>query len=374
MVPVRYAKQSGHYDSMLFIVMTPADHLSTKFPKLGNTLKRENLANLPTPASQLVVGYSSGQRLISIKHDNLTGELYGGNKVRKLEYLLKRAGDKNRKRIATFGSAGSNHALATALYAHKLGFECSCFLSHQTKTPMVPATLNMHIRNGTELVRYGGSYAKRIATLREYLWGRSAWVVPGGGSSWLGSVGFVNAGLELAEQISSGVISLPDRVYVATGTMGTAAGLAIGLALAGLPIEVQAVRVSVTEIMNEEALRRLIAKTSLMLRRIDNAVPDNLADRVSIAVRHDFFAGGYAKTDAATDIAVQFAQEQLDIKLETTYTGKAMAALLRDLEDPALADENFLFWNTYSSADLPVPDDKPLDTSALPDEFIRYFE
>jgi D-cysteine desulfhydrase len=354
--------------------MSDTDYLSARFPNAGKTLKREKLANLPTPVTDVLVDHASGQRTISIKHDNLTGDLYGGNKVRKLEYLLKHAGEKHRKRIATFGTAGSNHALATALYAHKLGFDCTCFLSHQAKTPMAPATLNMHIKNGTDLVRYGGSYAKRIATLREHLWGKDAWVLPGGGSSWLGAVGFVNAGLELADQVASGIVSAPDRLYVATGTMGTAAGLAIGLALAELPAEVQAVRVSDTSIMNEEALHRLITKTALMLRRLDDTVPPNLESRARVVVRHDFFAGGYAKTNDATDAAVQFAKDQLDIELETTYTGKAMAALLDDLDNAEFADKKFLFWNTYSSAELPVPSDKPLDKAALPAEFIRYFE
>ncbi len=354
--------------------MSASDYLSARFPNAGKSLQREIFANLPTPVGDVVVDHASGRRTISVKHDNLTGDLYGGNKVRKLEYLLKHASEKRRKQIATFGSAGSNHALATALYSRKMGFDCICFLSHQAKTPMAPATLNMHIKNGTELVRYGGSYANRIATLRENLWGKNAWILPMGGSSWLGTVGFVNAALELADQVASGIVSAPDRLYVASGTMGTAAGLAIGLALAGLPTEVQAVRVSDPWIMNEEALNRLINKTALMLHRTDPAIPADLASRVHVAVRHEYFAGGYAKTNEATDAAVEFGENQLDIKLETTYTGKAMAALLDDLDDAEFADQKFLFWNTYSSAELPVPNDKPLDEAALPEEFIRYFE
>ena len=358
----------------LYSPMSDADYLSARFPNAGKSLKREILANLPTPVGDVLFDHASGQRTISLKHDNLTGDLYGGNKVRKLEYLLKHAAEKRRKRIATFGSAGSNHALATALYSRKLGFDCTCFLSHQAKTPMAPATLNMHVRNGTDLVRYGGSYAKRIATLRENLWGKNVWIVPMGGSSWLGAVGFVNAALELSDQVASGVIPAPDRLYVATGTMGTAAGLAIGLALGGLPTEVQAVRVSDPWLMNQESLHRLIAKTVLMLHRTDAKIPADLASRVKIVVRDDFFAGGYAKTNQATDSAVRFGRDQLDIKLETTYTGKAMAALLDDLGDANFADKKFLFWNTYSSAELPVPHDKPLDESALPDGFMRYFQ
>jgi len=374
MVPVRYAKHSSHCDSMLQVLMSHTDQIALQYPKLGKKLKREHLANLPTPASELVIDRSSGQRSISLKQDNLTGDLYGGNKVRKLEYLLSHAGEKKCSRIATFGTAGSNHALATALYAHEMGFDCTCFLSHQAKTPMAPATLNMHIKNGTEIVRFGGSYANRIATLRECLWGRNAWVIPMGGSSWLGAVGFVNAGLELAEQVASGVVPMPDRLYVATGTMGTAAGLAIGLTLADLPTEVHAVRVSDPLIMNEAALRHLIGKTALMLRRLDSSIPADLEKQVRVTVRDDFFAGGYAKTNEATDAALVFAKDQLGIELETTYTGKAMAALLHDLDDAALADQSILFWNTYSSAKLPVPVDRPLDKHALPDEFIRYFE
>lgn len=354
--------------------MSQTNNLSSLYPDLGKSLERENLGDLPTPARDIAVDHPSGRRLISVKYDNLTGELYGGNKVRKLEYLMHRAREKHRRRIATFGTAGSNHALATALYSRLLGLDCTCFLSHQSKTPMAPATLNMHIENGTELVEFGGSYASRVATLRQSLWGRNAWVIAGGGSSWLGAVGFVNAGLELAEQVSSGIVSLPDRLYVATGTMGTAAGLAVGLALAGLETQVEAVRVSEPGIMNEKALHRLIGKTASMLRRIDNTVPGDLESRTNIVVRHDFFAGGYAKTDAVTDAAVTFARDHLDIDLETTYTGKAMAALLSDLDDPELADKNVLFWNTYSSSELPVPDDEPLDRNALPAGFMRYFD
>ena len=91
-------------------------------------------------------------------------------------------------------------------------------------------------------------------------------------------------------------------------------------------------------------------------------------------MRDEFFAGAYARTDTATDAAVQFAEDQLHIKLDTTYTGKAMAALLSDFDNPELTDKKFLFWNTYSSAELPVPDGEPLDKTALPPEFMRYFE
>ena len=220
--------------------MSPPDFLKERFPRLGGQLPRSDFATLPTPARQHEVLFQELPGRISIKYDNLTGSIYGGNKIRKLEYIFPRAAKKHCLRVATFGAAGSNHALATALYAREAGFDCTCFLSHQAKTPLVAATLNLHIRNGTELVRYGGSYGTRVRTLREHLWGRHAWVIPMGGSSWLGTVGFVAAGLELAAQIADGDVPRPDRLYVGAGTMGTAVGLALGLALAGLRTEVHA--------------------------------------------------------------------------------------------------------------------------------------
>jgi D-cysteine desulfhydrase len=353
--------------------MTTTDYLSDRFPVLSERLPRSHLANLPTPVSEHEIQWRSDRRPLTIKYDNLTGSLYGGNKVRKLEYIFPRAAEKHNLRIATFGAAGSNHALATALYAREAGFECTCFLSHQANTSQVAATLNMHLQNGTELVRYGGAYSTRINTLRQNLWGRHTWVIPMGGSSWLGTIGFVAAGLELAEQVAKGEIEAPDKLYVGSGTMGTAVGIALGLAIAGFDTEVNAVRVSDTSIMNAKAMRHLLDKTVAMMHRLDPSVSEHIASRASIKIRNEFFGPGYAKGTPATKEAIAFAKNELDLTLETTYTGKAMAALLSDMNDPANDDLNLLYWHTYNSTPLNVPTDKPLNADALPPEFLRYF-
>lgn len=353
--------------------MSNTDYLQVKFPRLGEKLPRMHLASLPTPVRELEFAFGSEKRRLSIKYDNLTGSIYGGNKVRKLEYIFPRALAKGCKRIATFGAAGSNHALATALYARQAGFDCTCFLSHQTKTALAPATLNMHLRNQTDLVRFGGAYRSRIRTLRDNLWGKEAWVIPMGGSSWLGTIGFVAAGLELAAQIERHEIPLPDKLYVGAGTMGTAVGLALGLAIAGLKTRVQAVRVSDTSIANEKAMLALLNKTADMMRRLDDSVPADLAVRANIRMHHDFFGPGYAHSTAATEEAIDFAKSQLGITLESTYTGKAMAALLADMQKSGADELNFLYWHTYNSVPFDVPTDRPLDEQALPKEFLRYF-
>jgi len=358
----------------LATIQPMTDSIGNAFPRLAERMPKTSIANLPTPVKKYSFNLASRPVEISVKHDNLTSEKYGGNKIRKLEYLFHRAAKRNAKRVATFGTVASNHALATAIFATELNFECTCFLSHQAKTSKAPVALNMHLRNHTDIVRYGGGRANRVSTLRQHLRNRGTWVIPMGGSNWLGVMGFVNAGLELAEQVQSGLLAVPDRLYVANGTMATAAGLALGLALAEMPTEVHAIRVTHESIANRDAMQRLIAKTATLMNRFDASIPADLADRTRICFRDDFFAGGYARTNNATDRAIEFARDDLCLTLDTTYSGKAMAALLHDLEGPKLAEQSLLFWNTYNSHPLPVSADRPNNISHLPKEFLRYYD
>ncbi len=311
-----------------------------------------SLGDLPTPVSSGLIDTGSKQHAVAIKHDDVTGAAYGGNKLRKLEYILQHARNKGAQRVATFGTVGSNHAVATALYATRAGFECTCFLSHQSLKPGLDNALRFHLQNGTEIVRYGGNRGARVATMRKYAQGRDAWVVPIGGSSWRGSVGFVNAGLEFAAQVEAGDLPRPARVYVATGTMGTTAGLALGLALSGLDIEIQAVRVTEEMVANEFALHKLMNKTATMLHAIDPAFPVDLAQKTSVRFRNEFVGDGYGRTNAATERAIEVARDELGMSLESTYTGKAMAALLHDVSTGF--EEPVLFWNTFSSRELKI--------------------
>jgi len=231
----------------------------------------------------------------------------------------------------------------------------------------------MHCRIGTEIVRYDGD-VDRLATFRHYLQGRRAWVIPLGGSSWLGAVGFVNAGLELASQIAAGEIATPDRIYIATGTMGSSAGLALGLALAELSPELHAIRVVDDPVASPRLFEALLRKTAAMLHRLDPSIPVDLADRARFCWRDDFLAGGYAAADNVTENAVKMANDELGLLLETTYTGKAMAALLHDQLSREYAGESYLFWNTYNSRPLPVTGDRPRSAGNIPQEFMRYFD
>jgi 1-aminocyclopropane-1-carboxylate deaminase/D-cysteine desulfhydrase-like pyridoxal-dependent ACC family enzyme len=347
------------------------DYLGNAYPKLAGKLRKLSIASLPTPISQHEVVLKAGTRSIAVKHDDATSSIYGGNKIRKLEYILRRASDRGARRVATFGAVGSNHALATAIHAKELGLSCTCFLAHQARNPNIPNMLNKHLELGTEIVKWGGA-VDRLALYRRYLQGRKTWVIPLGGTCWLGAVGFVNAGLELAAQIEAGDLETPDRIYIANGTMGSVAGLAVGLDLANLATEIHAVRVADNRFVKREVLERLMTKTATILNRLDPSISINPLRQSRIVWRDDFYAGGYAAVDDATASAVQFAEENLGLKLDTTYTGKAMAALLSDLEASQSRTSN-LFWNTYNSRPI-SSESSETSRRDLPDQFRRYYE
>ena len=140
----------------------------------------------------------------------------------------------------------------------------------------------------------------------------------------------------------------PDVIYVAAGTVGTAVGLAIGLAALGAHTRVVAVRVTPTEVVSEAVAVDLVQKTVALLRDLDDSFPDLGYDDLAFELRDDWFEPGYGMVTAETQEAVALAAAA-GIKLETTYTGKAFAAMIADARDGTLGCSQVLFWDTYSS-------------------------
>lgn len=350
------------------------NYLGERFPGIGNALETVGLMLAPTSLSSHAITHAGRQRLVYVKHDESSGRLYGGNKVRKLDYLLARARQRGARAVATFGAVGSHHALATALYAEALGFEPICFLGHQPSIDHVRDALGAHVAIGTRIVRYGGDRAKRVRTLRQHLHRDKTWVIPAGGSSWLGAVGFVDAGLELANQLAESGEAPPARIYVANGTMGTAAGLALGLALGDVDTEVHAVRVTDEAFASRERTFRLMVRIATLLNGIDDRFPADLPRRARIRHRGAFVGDGYTRPTTASEAAIDAARDALGLTLETTYTAKASAALFADTASRAAGDAPLMFWNTYNARPLPTHESLTLEDTGLPADFARYFD
>ena len=326
------------------------NRLSVKFPLLMKALSPLSLAALPTPVRCLT---NLGDNLY-LKQDNLTSSLYGGNKTRKLEFLLAEAKRANARTVVTMGGIGSNHLLATALHAAKEGLRTVGVVFPQPETESVKRNLAADRGAGCELVFIPSKYllpayvAKTLLSLRRRE-GKKPVLIPGGGSSPLGVLGFVNAALELADQVAAGDLPEPEAVYVAYGTGGTVAGLSLGLQLSGLKTKVIAVRVIDRLIANRPRLMMLTSATSRYLTSRGDQTARPASIGANLQIRHGHVGPGYGHPTEEAERAVELFEKEEGVKLEFTYTGKAAAAFL-DAAKTTTAP--LLFWNTYSSADI----------------------
>jgi len=348
--------------------------LYRRFPGLAAQVPRLPLCALPTPVDAIALSGAAGAW---VKRDDLTARPYGGNKVRKLEFLLAHAKQCGAKDLITFGYAGSNHALATAIYARQAGLRVTAMLLPQPNALYVRRNLLAGHAAGAKLIprdsvkaiaaTVGWRTALALATT-----GRRPYIIPAGGSSPIGVMGYVNAALELGEQIVVGALPSPQRIYFSLGSMGTAAGLAIGLALSGIDAELHAVRVVDTHFGSREKLDRLIQATLFRLRQWVPDFPPIEASR-RIVVRDEFFGVRYGEFTESGVAAVRHARASTDLRLDGTYSGKAFGALLADAAGGTLRGQRVLFWNTHNSGDVDA-----LAAGAsyreLPRAFHRYFE
>ena len=184
--------------------------------------------------------------------------------------------------------------------------------------------------------------------------GAEPFVIPFGGTSPVGTLGFVKAAFELAEQVVAGEMPEPDMVYVPLGSMGTAAGLAVGLAAREMRTRVVGVRVVAREIANESALERVVDDVVALIRTADESFPALRRSDLALEGREGFLGEEYAHATRAAREAVSIA-DTWGLTLETTYTGKALAALLEDARAGVLDASTVLFWNTYNSRPFDPP-------------------
>ncbi|WP_026412327.1 1-aminocyclopropane-1-carboxylate deaminase/D-cysteine desulfhydrase [Actinomadura oligospora] len=320
--------------------MTDRALLHQRCPTLERTLPFLRLGDAPTPVRELTgttrtdlwckdeAGYGSGG--------------WGGNKVRKLEWLLPELRRRKARTVLTVGATGTNWGLAAALYARELGIDTVLALIDQPEDDHVREQLRRLRLSGATL-HFTHSKPLTIAAapwlfLRHARGLRLPYYLPAGGSAPIGVLGYVEAGLELAEQVAAGDLPEPRHIVVPVGSGGTAAGLALGCALAGLRSRVLAVVVNDTLPLAASDLTRLAGRTATILRKRGAALD---IPPLRLASTRDHLGPGYghptSEATAAADVA-----EATGLHLDPVYTAKAFAAALKtDLDGPVL------FMNTY---------------------------
>lgn len=327
--------------------------LFRRFPVLEGAVPWIELGDGPTPVERLG---SPGELAADlwVKRDDLTSGLYGGNKVRKLEYLLADAQRVGARRLITTGVVGSHHCLATAVHGHRVGLPTSLVLFPQ---PMTPHARHVAAQNEAwaDEIRHCSTFATQPFVEAALRWRRRAdrpYVIPGGGSNPLGALGYVGGAIELSEQIERGEAPRPEAIVVAAGTLGTVAGLAIGAALMGVADRIVAVRIVPSSIANAWSLSRLVEGAIRVLADAGVPAPESRAVVDRVELLGGYIGGGYGHpTEAGARSTAWF--ERHGLALDPTYTAKTAAAVLDRCGVPT--DGAVLYWHTLSSAE-PPPD------------------
>ena len=338
------------------------------FPKLSQRVPRVALGAFPTPVEPLhsiARELGAGDSQVWIKRDDVSSAVYGGNKVRTLELLLGQARARGQASVLATGAFGSNHALATAVHAPRVGLSASALLFPQPVSEA--AYLNLRALAGTGALLHAlphwSAFPFGLAWVRLRREPAPYVMVPGGATP-LGALGYVSAGLELGGQVAAGELPVPRRVIVPVGSTCTSAGLLLGLALAAhfrigfepatMPY-LTSVRVSPWPVTSRLRILRLAARTAHLLRelagseapRLDNAM---LGARFEVDGR--YLGPGYGEASAAGNQAeAQWLRLGLPA-LDSTYSAKAAARVVFGLR--AREAGPVLFWSTKSSVPLPV--------------------
>ncbi|MCX7623766.1 MAG: D-cysteine desulfhydrase family protein [Thermomicrobium sp.] len=309
-------------------------------------LPRFPLATLPTPLDEAPrLGAELGGIRVLVKRDDLTGLALGGNKTRKLEYLLGDALQRGATTVLTEGPVQSNHCRQTAAAAARAGLRCVLVLSGSELAPPVQGNLLLDYLFGAtvQVVRTREERAALLAAEARACAerGERPYVIPTGGSTAVGAAAYVQATLELVQQLVARN-ARPTALYVATSTSGgTHAGLVLGARLLGDPFRV--IGVAVEE--DGEAIRRRVAALAN-----ETAAVLGLAVRIEdreVVVDDRWVGPGYGSADERTVEAMVLAARTEGLVLDPVYTGKAMAALIGDARTGAFQPgETVVFWHT----------------------------
>lgn len=310
-----------------------------------------------TPVEPLdALGAACGMAWLGCKRDDLGESLCGGSKPRKLDYLLASEPFRDAASWASVGAIGSGHLVACTAAAQKLGRRFEAHIFWEPLSSGVLENLSFTLSGPTLPRGYSSRLSLALQRPRVLLarWDGDVPVIPPGATHPVAMLGLVRAALELAVQVRAGMLPEPDRLVVALGSGGTAAGLAVGLGIAGLRTRVHAVATVEWPLVTQRrvqglmrALRRCLAQQGLAQLAA--------AEPALITVDHGFIGAGYGHPSAQALAAVQEA-DAAGLRLEPVYTGKAFAALLAAARLGQCKSERVLFWNTVRRAG-PLPCD-----------------
>jgi L-cysteate sulfo-lyase len=316
---------------------------------------RVRLFPAPTPLERLDnLTRALGGPEIWIKRDDCTVVATGGNKVRKLEWLIGEARAQGATHIVTQGAVQSNHVRQTAAVARKFGMTCTALLEHRIETNdrdylasgnvLLDKLFGCSIEYRPAGVDMNAEAEKAGATLRDQ--GEAVYVIPGGGSNKVGALGYVSCAQELTQQADEMGLRI-DRIITATGSAGTHAGLIVGLEGMNANIPVLGIGVRQPKERQEENVYRLALATA------EYVGMKNPILRESVVANCDYIGGGYGIPTEAMGEAVRMLAQEEGILLDPVYSGKAMAGMIDLIRKGMLGKgETIVFLHTGGAVGL----------------------
>ncbi len=348
--------------------------LFEQYPLLKEKLPYVSLGEFPTPVEKLErLGQAINTPQLYAKRDDLSGKLYGGNKVRALEFLLGEARHANAKQVFALGFPASCQALAQAIYAQKVGIQSLAFLFPQSVSRQARQHLLTYQSLGAEI----HPILSIVVHAAQHRWKYGHFPKILEASSPPGMIGYVSAGYELKHQIEHGLVPEPDLVYVALATLGTAVGLMLGFKAAGLKSQVVGVdlggRIFGRKIATPPNMLKVFRETNILLRSHELSFPEVEVSESDFGIRSGYERGRESLLNAAGAEAMTRAKELGNLQLDEMFTANAFAALLADGEAGKLRDKTVLWWNSYNSRDF-SDQIASANYQQLPKGFHRYFE
>ncbi|MGE5243549.1 MAG: D-cysteine desulfhydrase family protein [Betaproteobacteria bacterium] len=320
-------------------------------------LPRAPLATLPTPITDAVrlreaLGGPARCPRILVKRDDLTGLALGGNKARKLEFLVGDARQSGATTLVTTGAVQSNHARMTAAAARAAGFGITLVLTTREPAPAVQGNYLLDLLFGADVrlipagpdprIAVAPDEEERVQAVLEELSARGErpYLIPVGGSSAVGVLGYATGTREIVDQLAAERLT-PARLYYASGSRGTQAGLELGMRLFGAPYALRGVAVSGGESEKRVRAARIATAAAGLLGEDVIVTPGELS------TDQRYIGEGYGIPTAEGLEAIRLLAQAEGILLDPTYTAKAMAALIADVRSGDVRpDEDVMFLHT----------------------------
>jgi L-cysteate sulfo-lyase len=322
--------------------------LLSRFPRVS-------LAHLPTPLELLPrLSAHLGGPNIYVKRDDCTGLGTGGNKTRKLEFLMADAVEKNADVIITQGAVQSNHARQTAAAACKMGMECELIFEKRVEEPSDPyinsgnILLDKIFGAGLRDVDKGSDMDAAMEEVADELRakGKTPYIIPGGGSNPIGALGYVDCALEFMSQANNEGLVI-DHVVHATGSAGTQAGLITGLKATHANIPLLGIGVNAPKDVQEEKVYKLAVETA------DFVGAPGVVQREDIIANCDYVGEGYGIPTKAMNDAVMMLARLEGLLFDPVYSGKGLAGMIDLIGKGHFAGaNNIVFIHTGGSAGL----------------------